>query len=134
MKSVVGWIGLWRLSGLAGLHKRAPHHLSGGQKQRLALAGVLAMQPRCIVLDEATSMLDPSGRRELRGIIQKLHAQGVTIVMITQDMDEAAMCERVVVLSQGQVCRDDVSRISNDRWGIPPIRWAGFTLDNAVCA
>jgi energy-coupling factor transporter ATPase len=95
--------------GLAGLHKRAPHHLSGGQKQRLALAGVLAMEPRCIVLDEATSMLDPSGRRELRGIIQKLHAQGVTIVMITQDMDEAAICERVVVLSKGQVFRDDVS-------------------------
>ena len=101
----------WALEavGLTGLHKRAPHHLSGGQKQRLALAGVLAMQPRCIVLDEATSMLDPSGRRELRGIIQKLHAQGVTIVMITQDMDESALCERVVVLSQGRVFRDDVS-------------------------
>jgi energy-coupling factor transporter ATPase len=101
----------WALEavGLIGLHKRAPHHLSGGQKQRLALAGVLAMQPGCIVLDEATSMLDPSGRRELRGIIQKLHAQGVTIVMITQDMDEAAICERVVVLSKGRVYRDDVS-------------------------
>ena len=108
----------WALDavGLTGLHKRAPHHLSGGQKQRLALAGVLAMQPRCIVLDEATSMLDPSGRGELRGIIKKLHAQGVTIVMITQDMDEAAMCERVVVLSQGQVCRDDISRKVMTDW------------------
>jgi energy-coupling factor transporter ATPase len=102
--------------GLAGLHKRAPHHLSGGQKQRLALAGVLAMQPRCIVLDEATSMLDPSGRRELSEIIQKLHDQGVTIVVITQDMDEAAMCERVVVLSQGRVVRDDLSRTIMTDW------------------
>jgi energy-coupling factor transporter ATPase len=108
----------WALGavGLAGLHKRAPHHLSGGQKQRLALAGVLAMQPRCIVLDEATSMLDPSGRRELREIIQKLHTQGVTIVMITQDMDEAAMCERVIVLSQGRVFRDDLSRTVMTDW------------------
>jgi energy-coupling factor transport system ATP-binding protein len=95
---------------LSGLNKRAPHHLSGGQKQRLALAGVLAMQPSCIVLDEATSMLDPSGRRGLRDIIQRLHEQGVTVVMITQDMDEAAMSERVVVLSKGRICRDDESR------------------------
>ena len=102
----------WALGavGLTELRQRAPHHLSGGQKQRLALAGVLAMQPRCIVLDEATSMLDPSGRRELGEILHHLHAQGVTIVMITQDMDESALCDRVVVLSQGRVCRDDLSR------------------------
>ena len=96
--------------GLINFHQRAPHHLSGGQKQRLALAGVLALQPRCIILDEATSMLDPSGRLGLREIIHRLHAQGVTIVMITQDMDEAAMSERVVVLSQGKICRDDTPR------------------------
>jgi energy-coupling factor transporter ATPase len=95
---------------LSGLNKRAPHHLSGGQKQRLALAGVLAMEPSCIVLDEATSMLDPSGRRGLRDILQRLHTQGVTIVMITQDMDEAVMSERVVILSKGLICRDDESR------------------------
>jgi energy-coupling factor transporter ATPase len=102
----------WALDivGLGGMEKRAPHHLSGGQKQRLALAGVLAMQPSCIILDEATSMLDPSGRRGFREIIQRLHAQGVTIVMITQDMDEATMAERVIVLSHGQLVRDDKSR------------------------
>ena len=102
----------WALDavGLTGMHRRAPHHLSGGQKQRLALAGALAMQPRCIILDEATSMLDPSGRRGLREIIQDLHAQGVTIVMITQDMDEAAMSERVIVLSQGRIACDDSPR------------------------
>lgn len=96
--------------GLAGMQKRAPHHLSGGQKQRLALAGVLAMQPRCIVLDEATSMLDPSGRKGFREIIQRLHDQGVTIVMITQDMDEAIISDRVIVLSQGRVVADGAPR------------------------
>lgn len=102
----------WALEvvGLAGFQKRAPHHLSGGQKQRLALAGVLAMQPRCIVLDEATSMLDPAGRRGLRDIIRQLHNQGVSIIMITQDMDEAALADRVIVLSQGQIVRDDVTK------------------------
>ena len=68
------------------------------------------MQPRCIILDEATSMLDPTGRRGLREIIQRLHAQGVTVVMITQDMDEAAMAERVILLSQGRIIRDDSPR------------------------
>jgi energy-coupling factor transport system ATP-binding protein len=96
--------------GLFNLSQRAPHHLSGGQKQRLALAGVLALRPRAIILDEATSMLDPSGRRGFRKIVQRLHAEGVTILMITQDMDEAAMADRVVVLSGGKVCRDDAAR------------------------
>lgn len=102
----------WALDvvGLAGMHKHAPHHLSGGQKQRLAVAGVLAMQPRCIVLDEATSMLDPSGRRGIQDIMKRLHTQGVTIVMITQNMDEAILSERVIVLSQGQIVRDDSPR------------------------
>jgi energy-coupling factor transporter ATPase len=102
----------WALEvvGLTGMQKRAPHHLSGGQKQRLALAGVLAMQPRCIIFDEATSMLDPAGRRGFREIVNQLHAKGVTVVMITQDMDEAVLSDRVIVLSQGQVVRDGAPR------------------------
>jgi energy-coupling factor transport system ATP-binding protein len=128
----------WALDsvGLTGMHKRAPHHLSGGQKQRLALAGALAMQPRCIVLDEATSMLDPSGRRGLREIVKRLHAQGVTIVMITQDMDEAAIAERVIVLSQGRVARDDSSRkvMTDEKFlqsvdlDMPPMAWLAQEL------
>jgi energy-coupling factor transporter ATPase len=102
----------WSLEvvGLTRLQKRAPHHLSGGQKQRLALAGVLAMQPRCIIFDEATSMLDPEGRRSFQKIIKHLHAQGVTVIMITQDMDEAILSDRVLILSHGSIVRDGSPR------------------------
>ena len=97
----------WALEvvGLAGLRKRSPHHLSGGQKQRLALAGALAMRPAGLVLDEATSMLDPAGRQAVHEIVGELHRQGMTVVTITQDMAEAALAERVVVLALGQVVR-----------------------------
>jgi energy-coupling factor transport system ATP-binding protein len=91
--------------GLADLRWRAPHHLSGGQKQRLALAGALAMQPECLVLDEAAAMLDPAGRRALHQILQQLHAQGMAVVAITQDMAEAALAGRVVVLAEGRIAR-----------------------------
>lgn len=98
----------WALDivGLSGMQKRAPHYLSGGQKQRLALAGALAMHPQCIILDEATSMLDPSGKRGFREIINQLHSEGVTIVMITQDMNEVILSDRVIVLSHGCIMRD----------------------------
>ncbi|HCO63143.1 MAG TPA: energy-coupling factor transporter ATPase, partial [Clostridiales bacterium] len=85
----------------------APHLLSGGQKQRVAIAGVLAMGPRCMVLDEPTAMLDPVGRQEVLSAISKLHKeQGMTVVLITHHMDEAAQAQRLVVMHQGRVVRD----------------------------
>lgn len=96
--------------GMEEFAKKAPHMLSGGQKQRIAIAGMLAMEPRVLVLDEATAMLDPQGRRDVLAIVQKLHAQGITVVMITQHMAEAAMCQRVVVMGEGRVILDGPPR------------------------
>lgn len=84
----------------------APHHLSGGQKQRVAIAGVLAMQTQCIVLDEATAMLDPVGRREVMETVQKLSAQGIAIVHITHFMEEAACADRIVLMGGGHIVAD----------------------------
>lgn len=85
----------------------APHHLSGGQKQRVAIAGVIAMEPACIVLDESTAMLDPLGRREVLDTVRKLNREkGITIVLITHHMDEAAMADRVVVMDNGSIVMD----------------------------
>ena len=85
----------------------APHHLSGGQKQRVAIAGIIAMEPACIVLDEATAMLDPLGRREVLDTVKRLNCEkGITIVLITHHMDEAAMSGRVVVMNDGKVEMD----------------------------
>ena len=85
----------------------APHLLSGGQKQRVAIAGIIAMQPKCIVLDEPTAMLDPRGRREVMDTICKLNREKrITVVLITHHMDEAAMAGRVVVLHKGKVAAD----------------------------
>lgn len=92
------------------LRDRAPHQLSGGQKQRVAIAGVLAMRPRCIVLDEATSLLDPSGRREVLDTAASLHARGVTIVAITHFMSEVARADRVIVLADGQIALEGTPR------------------------
>lgn len=86
--------------------KKGPHLLSGGQKQRVAIAGVLAMQPECIVFDEPTAMLDPSGRMEIMQIIEALHKQGKTIVLITHFMEEAAAADRVVVMHKGKIVMD----------------------------
>ena len=85
------------------LRHRAPHQLSGGQKQRVAIAGVLAMRPDVLVLDESTAMLDPSGRAEVLQAAQALHRDGVTIVAITHFMGEAALANRVVVLAEGRI-------------------------------
>ena len=85
----------------------APHLLSGGQKQRIAIAGVIAMEPKCIVLDEPTAMLDPRGRREAIDTIGRLNREkGITVVLITHHMDEAAKAQRVVVLDKGKVAAD----------------------------
>ena len=86
----------------------APTQLSGGQKQRIAIAGVIAMQPECIILDEPTAMLDPQGRQEVMQTIQKLnHEQGITIVLITHYMEEAALADRIVVMDDGNILLDD---------------------------
>ena len=86
--------------------KKGPHLLSGGQKQRVAIAGVIAMDPECVVFDEPTAMLDPRGRREIMKIIKNLHAQGRTIILITHFMEEAAEADRVIVMGGGKVLAD----------------------------
>ncbi|MBR1581127.1 MAG: energy-coupling factor transporter ATPase [Selenomonadaceae bacterium] len=83
----------------------SPYKLSGGQKQRVAIAGVLAMQTKCIVFDEATAMLDPRGRSEVLSTIEQLHAKGMTIILITHFMEEAARASRVAVMSGGKIVR-----------------------------
>ena len=83
-----------------------PHLLSGGQKQRVAIAGVLAMEPRCIIFDEPTAMLDPQGREEVMSIIRKLHEDGKTVILITHFMDEAAQADRIVIMDDGRVLAD----------------------------
>ena len=97
--------------GMYEYREHAPHLLSGGQKQRVAIAGVIAMQPRCIVLDEPTAMLDPIGRSEVLKTIKQLNrTSGVTVVLITHHMDEAAQADRLVVMSKGKVIADGVPR------------------------
>ena len=93
--------------GMYEYREHAPHLLSGGQKQRVAIAGIIAMEPKCIILDEPTAMLDPRGRREVLETIIQLNAQkGITVVLITHHMDEAAKAQRVVVLHKGKVAAD----------------------------
>ena len=93
--------------GMSEFREHAPHLLSGGQKQRIAIAGVIAMQPRCIVLDEPTAMLDPIGRADVLRTIKELNRQrGVTVVLITHHMDEAAQADRLVVMTKGRVIAD----------------------------
>ncbi|MET3699906.1 energy-coupling factor transport system ATP-binding protein [Bacillus oleivorans] len=87
--------------------KVEPHHLSGGQKQRVAIAGVLALQPKLMILDEATSMLDPRGREEVLETVRQLKKnQDITVISITHDLEEAAKADRVIVLNQGQIYRE----------------------------
>ncbi len=86
--------------------KKPPHLLSGGQKQRIAIAGVVAMKPQCIIFDEPTAMLDPKGRQEIMDIIAELHEEGITVILITHFMEEAAAAERVVVMHDGKVLLD----------------------------
>lgn len=86
--------------------KKAPHLLSGGQKQRIAIAGAVAMRPECIIFDEPTAMLDPSGRREVLDIIEELHKDGITIILITHFMEEAARAERIIVMDDGKIEMD----------------------------
>jgi len=93
--------------GMYEYREHAPHLLSGGQKQRVAIAGVIAMEPKCIVLDEPTAMLDPRGRREVMDTIRRLNQEkDITVILITHHMDEAAQAQRVVVLHKGEVALD----------------------------
>lgn len=97
--------------GLEELRHRAPHLLSGGQKQRLAVAGVLVMQPDCLVLDEPTAMLDPSGRKELMATIKRLcREEGVTVVLITHFMEEAVAADRIWIMHQGAIALEGTPR------------------------
>ena len=100
-----------KLVGMSEFVTHAPHLLSGGQKQRIAIAGVIAMRPRCIVLDEPTAMLDPIGRSEVLRTIKELNrSSGVTVVLITHHMDEAAQADRLVVMSDGRIIADGAPR------------------------
>ncbi|MDD5914236.1 MAG: energy-coupling factor transporter ATPase [Oscillospiraceae bacterium] len=97
--------------GMEQFMQHAPHLLSGGQKQRIAIAGVLAMKPKCIVLDEATAMLDPIGRSEVLSTIERLHKQdGITVVLITHHMNEAENADRVIVMNDGRLAMDGAPR------------------------
>ena len=93
--------------GMYEYREHAPHLLSGGQKQRVAIAGVIALEPKCIVLDEPTAMLDPRGRADVMQTVEKLNREkGITVVLITHHMDEAAQAQRVIVLDKGKVAAD----------------------------
>ena len=97
--------------GMYEYRSHAPHKLSGGQKQRVAIAGIIAMRPDCILLDEPTAMLDPKGRAEVMKTIKMLNREnGVTIVLITHYMEEAAQADRVVVVDGGEIVMDSVPK------------------------
>jgi energy-coupling factor transport system ATP-binding protein len=96
--------------GMTEFRRRPPHHLSGGQKQRIAIAGIIAMMPECLVLDEATSMLDTYGRRDILGVVRKLNQQGMAIVTVTHHMSEVVEADRVVVIEGGKIVLEGTPR------------------------
>ena len=103
--------GALKAVGMYDFREHAPHQLSGGQKQRVAIAGIIAMRPRCIVLDEPTAMLDPRGRAEVMRTLRELNRDhGITVALITHYMDEAAQCDRVVVVDRGKLLLDGTPR------------------------
>ncbi|MEE1043117.1 MAG: energy-coupling factor transporter ATPase, partial [Clostridia bacterium] len=134
--------------GMSKYKKRAPHMLSGGQKQRIAIAGVLAMEPAYIVLDEPTAMLDPIGRREVMATLKRLNREkNVTVVIITHNMDEAVLADRVVVMDKGKIVLDDIPKnvfsdvegIKNIGLDVPQVtefayelRQRGFDIDKHI--
>ncbi|HOA55351.1 MAG: energy-coupling factor transporter ATPase [Acetivibrionales bacterium] len=126
--------------GMTEFKKHAPHQLSGGQKQRVAIAGILAMRPKCIVLDEATAMLDPSGRKEVMRILRKLNTEeGITIVHITHHMDEAGKADRVLVIDEGKCVMlgtprevfSDVKRIKSLGLDVPQVTELMYELNKS---
>lgn len=134
-----------RTVGIYDLKTNAPHLLSGGQKQRVAIAGILAMKPQCIILDEATSMLDPVGRKEVIGVLKKLNKEaGITVIHITHHMDEAALANRLIIIDQGRIVLDgtpqqvfsNVQQVKNLGLDVPQVtelmyslRENGFSID-----
>ena len=109
----------------------APHLLSGGQKQRVAIAGVIAMEPECIVLDEATAMLDPIGRQEVLSAVHKLNREkGITVVLITHHMNEAEEADRVIVMDDGRIALDGTPKEVFTQ--IEPLRTMGLTVPDTV--
>jgi len=112
---------------MGDFRQRAPHELSGGQKQRIAIAGILAMEPEVLVLDEPTAMLDPSGRHEVLDTVNRLNKdKGITVVLITHYMDEAAQANRIVVMSEGKIVLEGSPReVFAD---IPGLRGAGLDV------
>lgn len=92
--------------GMYGQRKKGPHQLSGGQKQRIAIAGVIAMRPKCIVFDEPTAMLDPKGRKQVLNIIKRLNKEGITTILITHYMEEAAQADRIIIMKNGEIYSD----------------------------
>lgn len=113
--------------GMSEYAKHEPHRLSGGQKQRVAIAGIMAMLPRCIIFDESTAMLDPVGRKEVMDSILKLNReQNITVIFITHYMEEAAMAERIVVLNDGQLVLDGTPEYVFDREDV--LRGCGLNL------
>ena len=126
-----------KIVGIAEFRNNAPHLLSGGQKQRVAIAGILAMKPECIILDEATSMLDPIGRKEVMNVLKKLNEEeNITIIHITHHMEEAAMAKRLVIVDKGQIVLDgtpkdvfnNVQQVKNMGLDIPQVTELFFLL------
>lgn len=136
-----------RTVGLESRRNDPPHLLSGGQKQRLAIAGILAMQPNCIVLDEPTAMLDPVGRAEVLATLRRLHGNGMTIVLITHFAADVVHADRIVVMVDGRIAAEGRPRellrpgTERDKWGLSlpqaavlaeEIRLQGVELEEAV--
>jgi len=124
--------------GMSKYKKHAPHLLSGGQKQRVAIAGILAMKPSCIILDEATAMLDPVGRKEVMRVLRKLNKEeGITIIHITHHMDEAVMADRILVIDAGKCVMlgnpkevfKDVTRIKSLGLDVPQVTELMYELN-----
>jgi len=116
-----------KIVGMYDYREHAPHLLSGGQKQRVAIAGVLAMEPQCVVFDEPTAMLDPRGRESIIDVIRDLRDnRGVTVVLITHHMDEAISADRVVVMADGEIIMDGAPR--DVFMDIEPLRQAGLDV------
>ena len=117
--------------GMTEFPRHAPHLLSGGQKQRVAIAGVIAMEPECIVLDEATAMLDPIGRQEVLSAVHKLNREkGITVVLITHHMNEAEEADRVIVMDDGRIALDGTPKEVFTQ--VEPLRTMGLTVPDTV--